>query len=468
LTDSVVDGMECAANSGAVLMSSGIDSSKPLDGVPAVKADLRDNLEIARIELNHGGFAEGLAPANYSPPPTTRVRDHLAMLDQALAGKVDSASHSFVALGDTPATYDGAASQFVKVKADASGLEFVTSGGATHADAVEYSPPFGGAAAGRNVQSRLADRVTVKDFGALGDGSGDDTAAIQAAVDSGAREILFPPGEYSIGTCIEVGGTIRLLGRGATIKARAGIATTGTESCLFKLIANRGTIEGFTCDGNGLTESCVKTVGSNRNRFKLDDLYLIGATARGVDFDGNNTWMSVLERVRVDSVPTGFYMRRSAGDNTTLTLNSCYAAGNSLCGFNLQCMGAVLNACAVDGCGGYPIEVGGPSMVQINGFDVETSARWIKLDGPNVNVTMICSVLNGYNDSGGAIIDITNGKLVMIGCRWFNGSGSHTFVSVASGKTLIARDNTSRVTAQTITGSGIVRELFENTFYAHN
>ncbi len=40
--------------------------------------------------------------------------------------------------------------------------------------------------------------VSVKDFGAVGDGVTDDTAAIQLALNSGAKEVLFPEGEYLV------------------------------------------------------------------------------------------------------------------------------------------------------------------------------------------------------------------------------------------------------------------------------
>jgi hypothetical protein len=46
--------------------------------------------------------------------------------------------------------------------------------------------------------SRYDQWVSVKDFGVVGDGVTDDTAAITAAINSGARDVLFPDGTYKI------------------------------------------------------------------------------------------------------------------------------------------------------------------------------------------------------------------------------------------------------------------------------
>lgn len=55
----------------------------------------------------------------------------------------------------------------------------------------------GTGAVNRTVQAKLRETVSVKDFGAVGDGVTDDTAAIQAAIDT-VNNVHFPPGTYKV------------------------------------------------------------------------------------------------------------------------------------------------------------------------------------------------------------------------------------------------------------------------------
>lgn len=70
--------------------------------------------------------------------------------------------------------------------------------------AIGYLPAGTGAAV-RNVQAKLREFVSVTDFGAVGDGVVDDTAAIQAAVNMGKR-VYFPAPSvsYKLGSAINV------------------------------------------------------------------------------------------------------------------------------------------------------------------------------------------------------------------------------------------------------------------------
>ena len=64
----------------------------------------------------------------------------------------------------------------------------------------------------RTVESKLRDVVSVKDFGAVGDGVADDTAAIQAAIDA-HKCVFFPEGIYLVST-ITPGDEAHLIGAG--------------------------------------------------------------------------------------------------------------------------------------------------------------------------------------------------------------------------------------------------------------
>ena len=69
--------------------------------------------------------------------------------------------------------------------------------GVSGSNLVGYKSAGSGAVA-TTVQTKLRQTVSVKDFGAVGDGTTNDTAAIQAALDSGAQEVTVPWGTYKI------------------------------------------------------------------------------------------------------------------------------------------------------------------------------------------------------------------------------------------------------------------------------
>jgi hypothetical protein len=68
----------------------------------------------------------------------------------------------------------------------------------------------------RGLDDKLAEFVSVKDFGAVGDGVADDTAAIQAAIDAvyaaGGGEVWFPAGTYLTTAAIKMKRDVSLRG----------------------------------------------------------------------------------------------------------------------------------------------------------------------------------------------------------------------------------------------------------------
>ena len=104
--------------------------------------------------------------------------------------------------------------------------------GSTSSDLVSYTPAGTGAVA-TTVQAKLRESVSVKDFGAVGDGTTDDTAAIQAALDSGAIKVLIPKGTYLLTDQINPAESQIINGYGATLKwTKFGsvMATTASEA----------------------------------------------------------------------------------------------------------------------------------------------------------------------------------------------------------------------------------------------
>lgn len=93
--------------------------------------------------------------------------------------------------------------------------------GAVNASIVAYDPPFTGGVV-TDVEAKLAQYVSVKDFGAVGDDVADDTAAIQAALDYAATvdgcTVYFPEGIYLISdpllvysnTTVMMSGTVKV------------------------------------------------------------------------------------------------------------------------------------------------------------------------------------------------------------------------------------------------------------------
>jgi len=116
----------------------------------------------------------------------------------------------------------------------------------------------------RTAQAKMRDVVSVKDFGATGDGVTDDAAAIQAAVNAATanQTIYFPPGTYAVGAsgiAVTNKTGVTLLGDGAIIRITAistlttnlGVATIRLSGC------TRSGIRGLEINGNGIASSAI-------------------------------------------------------------------------------------------------------------------------------------------------------------------------------------------------------------------
>jgi hypothetical protein len=138
----------------------------------------------------------------------------------------------------------------------------------------------GAGAVVRSVQAKLRDVVSVKDFGAVGDGIANDRAAIQAAF-AASKSVYFPSGSYYLGAFSTAANIIDLSALGAGVSIH--------------------------CDNN--VELVVQTTATvmprvfyllNNTSFSCDPIRI-----RDTGYDPSLTWKGAI----------GFYMDCGASDN---------------------------------------------------------------------------------------------------------------------------------------------------------
>ena len=131
----------------------------------------------------------------------------------------------------------------------------------------------GTGAVARTAQAKMRDVVSVKDFGAVGDGVADDTAAIQAAIDaaSASGKIVFvPAGTYRLvpATVIDDEDTSYLTY--AAFIMRSNMHIEGERGSVFRIADNQS------------TDASPKSMG-----MFCTDVVLSKVTIRGLDMDMN-------------------------------------------------------------------------------------------------------------------------------------------------------------------------------------
>ena len=218
---------------------------------------------------NQGGFY---------PEVITDALDRATIQIQQLADQTDRAIKIPISDGvldmTTPGTADRASKYFVY---DASGKPSVSSGSGTdtalRTDLANASASLAGSrlsgfrqtgtgAVARTVDAKLKDTVSVKDFGAVGDGVTDDTAAIQAAITAGAnKEVYFPSGTY-VATSLTISNPCRLFGNGILNK------TTTVNLPFITITSNDVDIDGLEFRG-GTYNTVPTTVRNQDATFKV-------------------------------------------------------------------------------------------------------------------------------------------------------------------------------------------------------
>lgn len=195
-------------------------------------------------------------------------------------------------------------------------------------------------AVARTLQAKVRERISVKDFGAVGDGVTDDAAAIQAAIDYaqtllplntwGAPEVFFPSGDYLIGSTL-VWKSAALIGEGSP---NSGVRLTWGG-------AAGGTLMQKWADSHGGNKSfgymeCLNLRGSGANKPAILLDLSTSVTTVDVMFQLRRVHLSVASDVLVN---VGYWtnlhwsdMRFDGGDNYAIRAEQIVGgSGASFC-----------------------------------------------------------------------------------------------------------------------------------------
>jgi len=181
---------------------------------------------------------------------------------------------------------------------------------------VTYTPAGSGAAT-TDVQTKLRESVSVKDFGAVGDGVTDDTAAIQAAIDyavsSGIRRVILGPGVYAIGTQltfatigIYFGGAEPTAPQVGSTLSGCTIAWTGGASSMFASSSSYNRYENFSVENRGTATDWLElnsgSIGNVYRNLNFIDTTNHTAFSRSViRSNGNRLGYSFFSKLQVTS-----------------------------------------------------------------------------------------------------------------------------------------------------------------------
>ena len=206
----------------------------------------------------------------------------------------------------------------------------------------------GTGAVARTVQSKIREIVSVKDFGAVGDGVADDTTAIQNALNTG-KKVYVPAGTY-LYTAISLPTNATLIGdantlsilklKDATNPAVAGIQNSDTGA------GNSGiSIRHIGFDGNYTTQSSGSVIALTKcTGTTIEDAAVYNGYNSGLVFSGGSA---------------------NSVDKTSCNSNGKGAAGYGIYLFNSS-SNKVVNCITNDNCIGVAVEASGASTFATN------------------------------------------------------------------------------------------------------
>lgn len=272
-----------------------------------------------------------------------------------------------------------------------------------------------------SVRQSLSVYTDVKDFGAKGDGTTDDTSAIKAAIAAaGGGTVFFPVGTYVVSDTLVQPDMQTWLGAGAA----AVLPGEEKGSCIKAVHGGKAIVAMHRLDGlqvrgpGGVVSPQSVGIWSDGSALTLRDVSVAGFAA-GMSID--NVWYAHLDRVSL--------MQNSIG----LSINTCY---------NLTADTLRVYAQKDDGTLGTGISITGGGSIRMTGGSIESYMYGIDLaagtqaycDGTYFETKAGTSGAVGIRATGAKItVSVEDCEVYMAGLAWV------LFKSSTSGGNLVGR-----------------------------
>lgn len=299
-----------------------------------------------------------------------------------------------------------------------------------------------------NGNQALKPYVTPEEYGAVGDGSTNDQAALASAFSSGFP-VFFAKKNYRVNTTVSIPANARAFGTGTV--------STTSNIPIFTVAGDDVEIEGLTFLGNstGAGQLGINVTGFFHTKIdKCSFVNLLHSGVYTVSAVGAREGAVYVTSCFADNCGVGFYCYTQSEYNKIVgcTATNCTGAGVRFKGGNNKLVASTITNCAV-------------------GFDLEAGAN----DGHGV-----CSgnIIN-HNTNNVRAIGITNGFLI-VGNDFYAGNitvttsngiifqsnqiGGTPYTITQTNNTLTRWDNNTFVTDFTWTTTGTGQTFFNNRF----